>query len=180
MAAKRARGKVRGRTGATAKRVTQERSSGRAAGRHQRAGPRGKPKLLSGGNPQIAMAYGDDAVRAYIAAMPAWKRRVGAQLDALVTRTVPHVRTAVKWNTPFYGVTGQGWFLAFHCFANYVKVTFFRGAALRPPPPEPSKDPNVRYLHLHEHDALDDAHLVRWIRQAAALPGWLTADIRRP
>ena len=156
------------------------RANARAKPKAKAAAPRKTPRLLAGGNPQIAMGHGDEAIRAYVAAMPGWKRQVGERLDALVARTVPHVRKAVKWNSPFYGIADQGWFLAFHCFARYVKVTFFRGAALRPPPPEPSKDPNVRYLHLHEHDALDDAHLARWIRQAAALPGWVTADIRKP
>ena len=90
--------------------------------------PKSKPKLLSGGNPQIAKADGDAPVQAYIAAMPGWKRDVGRRLDALITRTVPGVRKAVKWNSPFYGMEGQGWFLNFHCFTRYVKVAFFRGA----------------------------------------------------
>jgi hypothetical protein len=137
-----------------------------------------KPKLLAGGNPQIAMAHGGDAVRAYVAAMPGWKRDVGRRLDALVARTVPGVRKAVKWNSPFYGIAGQGWFLAFHCFTRYVKVTFFRGASLQPVPPGASKDPSVRYLDVHEHDPLDESRVASWVRQAAAMPGWVTADIR--
>ena len=132
-----------------------------------------KPKLLSGGNPQIAKAYGDVPVQAYIAAMPGWKRDVGRRLDALIVRIVPGVRKAVKWNSPFYGVEGQGWFLDFHCFTNYVKVAFFRGTSLRPVPPGESKHKEVRYLDIHEHDQLDEAQLATWIRQAAALPGWV-------
>ncbi len=130
-----------------------------------------KPKLLSGGNPQIAKADGDAPVRAYIAAMPDWKRDVGRRLDALIVRTVPGVRKAVKWNSPFYGVEGQGFFLAFHVFTRYVKVTFFRGTSLRPVPPGPSKDKNARYYDVHEGE-LDEAQFASWVKQAAALPGW--------
>ena len=132
-----------------------------------------KPALLAGGNPQIAKAEGDAPVRAYIAAMPGWKRDVGRRLDALIVRTVPGVRKAVKWNSPFYGVEGQGWFLNFHCFAKYVKVAFFRGASLRPVPPGESKHKDVRYLDIREDDSIDEAQMARWIRQAAALPGWV-------
>jgi hypothetical protein len=132
-----------------------------------------KPKLLAGGNPQIAKAEGDAPVQAYIAAMPGWKRDVGRRLDALITRTVPGVRKAVKWNSPFYGVEGQGWFLDFHTFTSYVKVAFFRGTSLSPLPPGASKVKEVRYLDIHEHDPLDEAQLAKWIRQAAALPGWV-------
>jgi hypothetical protein len=131
-----------------------------------------KPTLLAGGNPQIAKGDGDAPVQAYIAAMPGWKRDVGRRLDTLVVRTVPEVRKAVKWNSPFYGVEGQGWFLSFHCFTKYVKVTFFRGASLRPLPPGESKDENVRYLDIHEHDELDEARLADWVEQAGRLPGW--------
>jgi len=134
-----------------------------------------KPRLLSGGNPQIAKGYGNAPVQAYIAAMPGWKRDVGRRLDALIVRTVPDVRKAVKWNSPFYGVEGQGWFLSFHCFTKYVKVAFFRGASLRPVPPGESKQQEVRYLDIHEGDVLDEARLAKWIRQAAALPGWKRA-----
>ena len=130
------------------------------------------PKLLSGGNPQIAKGEGDGPVQAYIAAMPEWKQDVGRRLDDLVVRTVPKVRKAVKWNSPFYGLEGHGWFLSFHCYAKYVKVAFFRGASLRPLPPGSSKQPDVRYLDLHEHDVLDEAQFVRWVRQASRLPGW--------
>ena len=132
-----------------------------------------KPTLLSGGNPQIAKAEGDAPVQAYIAAMPGWKRDVGRRLDALVGRTVPGVRKAVKWNSPFYGVEGQGWFLNFHCFTNYVKVAFFRGTSLRPVPPGASTHKEVRYLDIREVDLVDEAQLAAWIRQAAALPGWV-------
>ena len=131
-----------------------------------------KPKLLSGGNPQIAKGEGDAPVQAYITAMPGWKSDVGCRLDALVTRTVPNVRKAVKWNSPFYGVDGLGWFLSFHCFTRYVKVTFFNGAGLDPLPPEESKDPNTRYLHVHEDGKLDEKLLESWIEQASGLPGW--------
>jgi hypothetical protein len=132
-----------------------------------------KPKLLSGGNPQIAKADGDVPVQAFIAAMPGWKRDVGRRVDALIVRTVPNVRKAVKWNSPFYGIEGQGWFLDFHCFTKYVKVAFFRGTSLRPVPPGGSKHKEVRYLDIHEDDPLDEAQMATWIRQAAALPGWV-------
>src|SRR4051812_49058154 len=131
-----------------------------------------KPVLLSGGNPQIAKADGDAPVQAYIAAMPGWKSDVGRRLDALIVRTVPGVRKAIKWNTPFYGIEGQGWFLGIHCFTKYVKVAFFRGTSLRPVPPGESKSKDVRYLDIHEDDKLDEARMATWIRQAAALPGW--------
>jgi hypothetical protein len=132
-----------------------------------------KKKLLSGGNPQIAKADGDAPVQAYIAAMPGWKRALGRRLDALIVRTVPDVRKAVKWNSPFYGVEGQGWFLSFHCFTRYVKVAFFRGASLRPLPPGESKHKDVRYLDIREGDRLDEQRVAGWIRQAAELPGWV-------
>jgi hypothetical protein len=137
-----------------------------------------KPRLLSGGNPQIAKGYGDAPVEAYIKAMPGWKCEIGRRLDALITRTVPGVRKAVKWNSPFYGAAGPegereeiGWFLSFHCFTRYVKVTFFRGASLRPPPPGASKHREVRYLDIHEDDQLDEAQLAAWVEQASRLPG---------
>ncbi len=134
--------------------------------------PREPVKLLSGGNPQIAKADGDAPVQAYIAAMPEWKSDLGKQLDALIVRTVPKVRKAVKWNSPFYGIEGQGWFLSFHTFTNYVKVTFFRGADLRPVPPDPSKDKNTRYVNIREGQ-LDEKQMAAWVKQAAALPGWV-------
>ena len=130
-----------------------------------------KPALLAGGNPQIAKADGDAPVQAYIAAMPGWKRDVGRRLDALIVRTVPGVHKAVKWNSPLYGVEGQGWFLGLHCFTNYVKVAFFRGASLRPVPPGESKSKDTRYLDIHEDDQLDEAQLAAWVKQASQLPG---------
>ena len=130
-----------------------------------------KPRLLSGGNPQIAKGYGDAPVQAYIAAMPDWKREVGRSLDALIVRTVPGVHKAVKWNSPFYGIEGQGWFLSFHVFARYVKVAFFRGASLRPRPPGESKQQHVRYLDIHEDDAFDEAQFAAWVTQSSKLPG---------
>jgi hypothetical protein len=138
-----------------------------------------KPKLLSGGNPQIAKGDGNAPVQAYIAAMPGWKRGVGRRLDALIARTVPDVRKAVRWNSPFYGIEGRGWFLSFHCFTKYIKVTFFRGTSLRPIPPGASKDENVRYLDIHEDDLLDEKLVASWIEQASELRGWVTSDIRR-
>ena len=132
-----------------------------------------QPKLLSGGNPQIPKGEGDAPVQAYIAAMPGWKQDAGRRLDELIEKTVPGVRKAVKWNSPFYGVEGQGWFLSFHVFTKYIKVTFFRGAALEPLPPVGSKDPNTRYVHIEEDGPVDEAQLAEWIRQAAAIPGWM-------
>jgi len=128
--------------------------------------------LLSGGNPQIAKADGDAPVQAYIAAMPGWKRDAGRRLDALITRAVPKVTKAVKWNSPLYGVEGRGWFVGVHCFAKYIKVAFFNGAALTPMPPVESKDKNTRYFHIHEGDELDETQLVRWMKQASKLDGW--------
>jgi hypothetical protein len=130
-----------------------------------------KPKLLSGGNPQIAKAYGDAPVQAYIAAMPGWKSDVWRRLDALITRTIPGVSKAVKWNSPLYGIEGQGWFLGVHCFAKYIKVGFFRGASLRPLPPGESKQKEVRYLDIHEDDQIDEAQFADWVKQASQLPG---------
>jgi hypothetical protein len=129
-----------------------------------------KPRLLAGGNPQIAKADGDAPVQAYIAAMPGWKRAVGRRLDALIERAVPNAHKAVKWNSPFYGVEGQGWFLSFHCFTKYIKVTFFRGASLEPVPPGESKHEEVRYLDIYEGE-LDEAQFARWVKQASRLPG---------
>jgi hypothetical protein len=134
--------------------------------------PAASPKLLSGGNPQIAKGDGDGPVQAYIAAMPGWKRDVGDRLDALIVRTVPDVRKAVKWNSPFYGMEGRGWFLGVHCLTKYVKVAFFHGASMRPVPPVGSKDPKTRYVHLHEGEQWDEDLLASWVRQASELPGW--------
>ena len=129
-------------------------------------------KLLTGGNPQIAKGDGDAPVQAYIAAIPGWKRDVGKRLDALIVRSVPNVRKAVKWNTPFYGIEGQGWFVAFHVFTRYVKVTFFKGISLRPVPPG-GAGKEARWINIHEDD-FDEMQMTRWIKQAAALPGWLS------
>ncbi len=130
-------------------------------------------KLLSGCNPQIAKADGDAPVQEYIAAMPGWKGDIGRWLDALIVRNVPHVHKAVKWNTPFYGIEGQGFFLGFHCMTKYVKVAFFRGTSLHPAPPGKSKQKEVRYLDIHEGDELDEAQMTTWVKQATALPGWV-------
>jgi hypothetical protein len=128
------------------------------------------PVLLSGGNPQIAKGEGDGPVQAYIEAMPGWKSRVGRHLDDLIVRTVPDVHKAVKWNSPFYGIEGDGWFLSYHCFDRYVKVTFFRGTSLDPVPPVASKTPETRYFHVHEDDELDEAQFTAWVKQASELP----------
>ena len=140
----------------------------------QQARKAGEPVLLSGGNPQIAKGDGDAPVQAYIAAMPGWKSDVGRRLDKLIVRTVPGVRKAVKWNSPFYGIEGQGWFLATHCFTKYIKLTFFRGTSLKPIPPVESKDKETRYLHIYEDGKFDEELMANWLRQAAALPGWQT------
>ena len=139
------------------------------AGRNDATGA--EVKLLSGGNPQIAKADGDAPVQAYIAAMPGWKNDVGRLLDDLVVSTVPDVRKAVRWNTPFYGIEGKGWFLSFHCFTKYVKLTWHNGSKLDPPPPDTSKYDYIRYSRINEGEAVDEAQLVSWIRQAADLPG---------
>ena len=130
-----------------------------------------KPTLLAGGNPQIAKGEGDAPVQAYIAAMPGWKRDVGRRLDGLIVRAVPDVRKAVKWNSPLYGVEGQGWFMGVHCLAKAVKVAFFQGASLRPVPPGESKSEGTRYLDVRENDDLDEGQLIAWIEQASRLPG---------
>ncbi len=135
------------------------------------ASEREKVVLLSGGNPRIAKADGDTPVQAYITAMPGWKRDLGNRLDTLIVRNVPKVRKAVKWNSPFYGIEGQGWFLSFHVFTHYVKVTFFRGTSLRPVPPGESKHKDTRYLDIHEDNQLDEAQLAAWVKQASLLPG---------
>lgn len=135
--------------------------------------PTKKVKLLSGGNPQIAKGDGDAPVQANIAALPGWKRDLAARLDALIVRSVPTVRKAVKWNSPLYGLDGKSWFLGLHVFTKYVKVAFFRGSSLRPLPPGESKSPDTRYLDLREGEPLDEAQLVAWVKQAAALPGWV-------
>ena len=132
----------------------------------------GEPVLLSGGNPQIPKGEGDAPIQAYIAAMPGWKRAVGRRLDAIITKALPDVRKAVKWNSPFYGAADQeGWFLSFHVFTRYVKVTFFQGASLKPAPAVTSKYEAVRYFHIHEDDAIDEAQFADWVEQASRLPG---------
>lgn len=131
------------------------------------------PVLLSGGNPQIAKGDGEAPVAAYIAAMPGWKQDVGRRIDALIVAAVPDVQKAVKWNSPLYGIAGQGWFLSVHCFARYVKISFFHGAALDPLPPVGSKTPDTRYFHIHEDEAWDEAQFTAWVKQAAAIPGWI-------
>jgi hypothetical protein len=131
-----------------------------------------EPKLLSGGNPQIAKGDGDAPVQAYIAAMPGWKRAAGERLDRLIEKAVPGVRKAVKWNSPLYGADGTTFFLGVHCFNKYIKLAFFNGGSLEPQPPVESKDPGTRYFHIHEDDEWDEAQLSDWIKQAATLPGW--------
>jgi hypothetical protein len=158
-------------TGKTKKKA--KRAASKSAGKSGSKRPAGRPKLLSGGNPQIPKGDGDAPVQAYIAAMPGWKRDAGRRLDALIVRTVPDVRKAVKWNSPFYGIDGQGWFLSYHCFTKYIKLAFFRGASLRPVPPVESRDDNTCYFHIYEDEEVDEAQLADWIRQAAALPGWM-------
>jgi len=168
MAGRTSRKSAKVATKAAAKTSTRAKSARRNPGKRIA----GKPTLLSGGNPQIAKGDGDGPVQAYIAAMPGWKRDVGRRLDTLIVRTVPGVRKAVKWNSPFYGVEGQRWFLGIHCFTKYIKVAFFRGASLHPVPPVESKDKHARYFHIYEDDEVDEAQLAAWIRQAAGLPGW--------
>lgn len=129
-----------------------------------------KAKLLTGGNPQIAKGYGEAPVRAYIAAIPGWKRDLARRIDALVSDAIPKVYKAVKWNSPFYGFEGEGWFLSFHCFNKYIKVAFFKGTDLKPLPPGESKQKNVRYLDIHE-DSFDEKQFVNWVKQASKLPG---------
>jgi hypothetical protein len=166
--------KSKGTSRASKPRKPASKSPPKAGAKAKSGASKGKPvKLLSGGNPQIAKAEGDAPVQAYIAAMPGWKRDIGNRLDALIVRNVPNVRKAVKWNTPFYGIEGQGWFLGFHTMTRYVKVAFFRGTSLRPVPPGPSKSRDTRYLDIHEGDKLDEAQMATWVKQAAALPGWV-------
>jgi len=158
------------KTGSTKKRPTARQPARAAASPAEPSSP--KPKLLSGGNPQIAKADGDAPVQAYIAAMPGWKSDAGRRLDAIITRAVPGVRKAVRWNSPFYGSADGGWFLGLHCFNAYIKIAFFDGAALDPLPPVASKDARTRYLHIREDEPIDEAQLRSWVRQASALPGW--------
>ncbi|MGL6074663.1 MAG: DUF1801 domain-containing protein [Fimbriiglobus sp.] len=127
--------------------------------------------LLSGGNPQIAKGDGEATVEAYLAAMPGWKQGVGRKLDSLIVAAIPDVKKAVRWNTPFYGLEGEGWFVAFHCITKYIKVSFFRGTSMTPVPPVESKQAEVRYFHIYETDEIDEELFTSWIRQAASLPG---------
>src|SRR5262249_38365598 len=158
------------------KSASKSRTLTKSRAKSKRSASKAKPaKLLSGGNPQIAKGEGGAPVQAYIAAMTGWKREVGRRVDAIVTRNVPNVRKAEKWNSPFYGVEGRGWFLSFHVFTKYVKVGFFRGASLKPIPPGASKDKNMRYLDIYEGDELDEKRMASWVKQAAALPGWLAS-----
>jgi hypothetical protein len=159
-----------GKTSKRSAKVAKKVATRRVAAKSEKSA---KPVLLAGGNPQIAMADGDAPVQAYIAAMPGWKREVGRRLDALVARTAPDVRKAVKWNSPFYGMEGQGWFLSFHCLTNHVKVAFFRGTSLRPLPPGASKVKGTRYLDVREGDVLDEELVASWIQQASEMPGWI-------
>ena len=161
-------GKTSRKSAKVAKKAAAKRVAAKSARKPAKAAT---PALLAGGNPQIAKADGDAAVQAYIAAMPGWKRKVGRRLDALIVRTVPSVRKAVRWNSPFYGIEGQGWFLGFHVFTRYVKVTFFRGTSLRPVPPG-GTGKDARWIDIHEDD-LDERQMARWVKQAAALPGWV-------
>jgi hypothetical protein len=153
-----------------AKQVAAKPAKPRRTAPKSQSGKAAQPVLLSGGNPQIAKGYGDAPVQAYIAAMPGWKRDLGRRLDALIERTVPGVRKAVKWNSPFYGVEDDIWFLSFHCFTKYLKVTWFRGASLRPVPAGSSKHKDVRYLDIYEDD-FDEAQFIAWVKQASQLPG---------
>src|SRR5687767_13744949 len=171
MAGKTSRKSAKAAKKAAAKRVAAKAAKPRKAMPKTQPGKTSEPVLLSGGNPQIAKGYGNAPVQAYIAAMPGWKSELGRRLDALITRTVPGVHKAVKWNSPFYGIEGQGWFLSYHCFAKYVKVAFFRGTSLRPLPPGESKQKEVRYLDIHEDDEFDEAQLAAWVKQASELPG---------
>ncbi|MEX2124836.1 MAG: DUF1801 domain-containing protein [Woeseia sp.] len=171
MTGKRFRKSAKAAKKAAAKRVAAKAVKPRKTAPKSQSRKVARPALLAGGNPQIAKADGDAPVQSYIAAMPGWKRDVGRRLDALIARTVPGVRKAVKWNSPFYGVEGRSWFLNFHCFTNYVKVAFFRGTSLRPVPPGESRQKEVRYLDIHEDDPLDEAPLAAWVKQASQLPG---------
>jgi hypothetical protein len=171
MAGKTSKKSAKVRKKAAAKRGTAKAAKPRKVAPKSQSRKAAKPVLLTGGNPQIAKGYGDAPVQAYIAAMPGWKRDVGRRLDALIVGTVPDVSKAVKWNSPFYGIEGQGWFLGIHCLTTYVKVAFFRGTSLRPVPPGQSKQKEVRYLDIHEDEPLDESQFTDWVKQASQLPG---------
>ena len=155
----------------TKKKATAKSPTRKTAAKPSTGKKAGEPKLLSGGNPQIAKGYGDAPVQAYIAAIPGWKREVGRRLDVLITRAIPKVNKAVKWNSPLYGMEDQHWFLGIHCFNKYVKVAFFKGVALRPVPPGESKQKEVRYLDIREDEPLDEAQFRAWVKQSSKLPG---------
>jgi hypothetical protein len=170
MAKSKAKPKAKGAPRASAD--SKSKKPAKRAANAKRVVKKGEPvKLLSGGNPQIAKGYGDAPVQAYIAAMPGWKSAVGRRLDEIITRTVPNVYKAVKWNSPHYGLEGEGWFLGIHCFNKYIKVAFFRGAALRPKPPDESKQKEVRYLNIYEDASFDEPQFAAWVKQASQLPG---------
>jgi hypothetical protein len=162
---------LKGTTGTPAKELALPDAAVTAAATGGTGAAAAMPRLLSGGNPQITKGYGDAPVQAYIRAMPGWKSDIGRRLDAVIVRTVPGAQKAVKWNSPLYGVEGDGWFLSFHCFTKYVKVAFFRGASLRPLPPGTSKQKEVRYIDIREDDRLDEAQFADWVKQASELPG---------
>lgn len=164
-------GSAKGAKTTTARHAVAKTAAAQETAAKPQSGEAARPVLLSGSNPQIAKGYGDAPVQAYIAAMPGWKSVVGHRLDALIARTVPGVHKVVKWNSPLYGIEGDGWFLGIHVFSRYVKVAFFRGASLRPVPPGESKQKEVRYLDIHEGDALDETQLAAWVKQASQLPG---------
>lgn len=167
-----ARRKTRSAKTSKSAKTTKAKLAIRSGAKKAKPRKRAKTELLSGGNPRIAKADGNAPVRAYIRALPGWKRDLGERLDALIARTVPSVHKAVKWNSSFYGIEGRGWFLGIHAFTRYLKVAFFHGTSLRPRPPGASKSAETRYLDIYEDDALDEAQLSRWVKQAAALPGW--------
>jgi hypothetical protein len=165
---------VPSRTPTKAKRAAKAKPRAGTAAKASKTRQPKKPAVsLSGGNPQIAKGDGDAPVQQYFAAMPGWKRDVGRRLDALIVRAVPAVHKAVKWNSPFWGIDGDGWFMGLHVFTRYIKIAFFRGATLRPVPPGESKDKNTRYLNIYEDDELDEAQLTKWVKQAASRPGWI-------
>ena len=154
-----------------AKKIASPAGNPKSAGQKVAKPAKGQVNLLSGGNPQIAKGYGEAPVQAYIAAMPGWKSQVGSQIDQIITRVIPNVFKAVKWNSPFYGIEGEGWFIGLHCFARYIKVAFFHGASLKPMPPGESRQKRVRYLDIYQDQSLDEAQFADWVRQASRLPG---------
>jgi len=147
------------------------RAAAKSVGKNSTQRDESQPRLLSGGNPQIPKGDGESVVQTYIDAMPGWKQDVGRRLDAIISRSVPNVQKAIRWNTPFYGIEGNGWFVAYHCLTKYIKVSFFRGTSLDPVPPVESKQEEVRYFHIHENEEFDEKLVASWIRQAAKLPG---------